>query len=802
MTAADLIKTFAIIAFVAHSGVSNAWERTVINSLYYKPIAGVHVSAMDSTGNVLAETTSGVDGRVLLPDTIVLKADIIFFESNDEYTPMSFANTVPEPVVLAPVMNKALDEIVVKATRDVYKMEGRKLIYDVSHDKLVLDRSAYDALRNTPLVIGDVYGTIAAVPGYSGIEYRMNGLRDNMLSGQSLRPALESIPANQLERIELTTRVTPSGDILVVNFITKTKIEGLLGSISSSISDSQWNSSLYLTTKIKRFSLSVNYSNIWMWNHHTYSSTEEYRYDNPELYYGLSSIASEGYKTDLNRYTVNASFDIDDSSILTCYTEIFKKADPHNNSSGKGIFKNRKGNEMLTYTKNTIDRSADSECNAIVAFERKYSRDGYLYLAYKYYGRPTDTHIEDKYYVSLKDGSESVDYAGLLYNNENQSRRRYQTHNIQAEWNRFISRRSKLILTVRGRLLSDRMRSAHHIIDAVAPSLEQETQNDTRLRQVYGLMQASFLYSGDRFEIQPTLMLQEYHNSLLNKENEEDKFKSSRFYLNPNLQFFWLISNRFNLTVAYNMHRSVPTVWQLNPFKDFNGAGMVSYGSPTLKPETGHQLNAYISWSRGVWFLRATTANRFSSNLILQNRFLDGDLLNITYANAARSAENSISFYARGRFRRFSVSAFASANYVDFKSYDRSSVGNHGWYFNTNANIEFNFGKGWYGRAAGQFNSTKIYFQGNGGKNFAYSVMINKELLNDRLNFSVRASSVIPVWYKSINEYRAEGYYSATAIRRYHASWEFSVRWNFGHLKSEVKRSKVSLSDNDLKSGD
>ena len=792
----NIKKFFSLLSIIALCIPIYAWERTVLNESTSIPIAGIKLVMKTNEGDTLAMTTSNVDGKVIVSDSVSTKTKIFEF-SSPLYISRIYIDTVPQTILLSEGII-TLEEVIVSASADVYKMSGNKITYDVSKDSFVKDRSAYDALRNTPLIIAGIGGSITTVPGYSGIEYQLNGLRDPMLEGQSLKIVLETLPANQLKNIELTTKPSPSGDILVVNFNTKIKLEGIVGSLSSNISDSKWNNQIYLMTKIKRFALSATYGNIWEWGHNSYNSTQEYRYDNPELYYMTKNTVSYGYHGDLHRYTLQASYDIDNKSILTLYGEMFRKTNPHTNTSGSGIFMNNNGVEAVKYNYKGTNHSNDCEYNLNLTFQRKYESNSSLYISYKLYSRPLRNIIEENYDVEVNNGIDVNIYQGLINDSREYSSNKYYNHNLQFEWERWISNRNKLSLIARGRWLIDNVWTKQDLNDAIVCMDMCTYVSDNKHTQGYGLIQASWLYSTDKFQILPILMLQYYHDRQIIDDDIFNRYVSNRYYITPGLQAFWQMSRRSSLTVTYATNRSVPTVNMLNPFRNYTTPSQVQYGNPDLTPETSYQLNAFVTWSKSQWFLRFTSANRFSTNLILQNRFLEGNILKITYANAAKKIENSLSAYSLWRYRRMRISAFISANYVKFNAYKGIDGGNRGWYFNTNANIEVDLGKQWFISATGQFNSTKIEFQGNGGKEFSYRLAISKSFFNNRLNVNVYAASLIPVWYNAFRDIKSEGYYSFSYNRFYHASWGLNVNWRFGYLKDGVKSVPRSISDDDL----
>ncbi|MHA3044013.1 TonB-dependent receptor domain-containing protein [Riemerella anatipestifer] len=120
-----------------------------------------------------------------------------------------------------------------------YKVELDKKTYDVSSDLVSKGGSLQDVLQNVPSVDVDTDGTVS-MRGSSNVRFLINGKPSSMLGIDDGANALQSIPAEQIEKIEVITnpssKFEASGTSGILNIILKkNKKTGFNGSVIGSI---------------------------------------------------------------------------------------------------------------------------------------------------------------------------------------------------------------------------------------------------------------------------------------------------------------------------------------------------------------------------------------------------------------------------------------------------------------------------------------------------------------------------------------------------------------------------------------
>lgn len=129
--------------------------------------------------------------------------------------------------------------IVITATTKPYKVELDKRTYDPSQDIVSRGGSLQDVLANVPSVSVDTDGTVS-MRGSSNVRFLINGKPSALLGIDDGANALQSIPADQIERIEVITnpssKFEASGTAGILNIILKkSKRTGFNGSVIGTV---------------------------------------------------------------------------------------------------------------------------------------------------------------------------------------------------------------------------------------------------------------------------------------------------------------------------------------------------------------------------------------------------------------------------------------------------------------------------------------------------------------------------------------------------------------------------------------
>ena len=150
----------------------------------------------------------------------------------------NFTITKEASQTLTPTQNIEGVTIVAASTKP-YKVELDKKTYNVSADLLSKGGNLQDVLQNVPSVSVDTDGTVT-MRGNSNVRFLINGKPSSLLGIDDGANALQSIPSESIDRIEVITnpssKYEASGTAGILNIILKKeKKAGFNGSVTGSI---------------------------------------------------------------------------------------------------------------------------------------------------------------------------------------------------------------------------------------------------------------------------------------------------------------------------------------------------------------------------------------------------------------------------------------------------------------------------------------------------------------------------------------------------------------------------------------
>lgn len=154
--------------------------------------------------------------------------------------------TVPA-VFLKPSVN-VLKEVAITATQPTIQRKSDRFIVGIGNSSLSLSNNVWDVLKKVPLVNASEDGELSILGKQAAVVY-INGRKTN-LSGEALHNYLKSLPASNINNIEVITspgsEFDASGNSGIINIISKKRVsDGYMGSVSLSNSQAHYNTQVY-----------------------------------------------------------------------------------------------------------------------------------------------------------------------------------------------------------------------------------------------------------------------------------------------------------------------------------------------------------------------------------------------------------------------------------------------------------------------------------------------------------------------------------------------------------------------------
>ncbi len=199
-----------------------------------------------------------------------------------------------------------LQNVTVTTTQSLIENKIDKMIYNVDKDITSQGGVASDVLKKVPQVSVDIDGNVELL-GSTSIRFLING-KPSTIFGNSIADALQSIPASQIQSIEVITspgaKYSMQGTGGIINIILKkSNVRGMNGSVNLSAGTRMENGSVNLNYRHYKFGMNAYFSGNGQLRSTTMSSSNRTSTDTSRrtktdfLQNGSSNFIRNGYGT-------------------------------------------------------------------------------------------------------------------------------------------------------------------------------------------------------------------------------------------------------------------------------------------------------------------------------------------------------------------------------------------------------------------------------------------------------------------------------------------------------------------------
>ena len=505
------------------------------------------------------------------------------------------------PLALSP-KTIVLEKAVVTGSRPLLETKVDRIVYNVDRDVTSQGGVATDVLRKVPQVSVDASGNVELL-GNSSILFLINGKKSTIF-GNSIVDALQSIPASQIQSIEVISspgaKYDATGTGGVINIILKkSKTEGFSGSVNATAGTRQENGSVNLAYKKNNVTVSGYFSGSDQL--HVSTQTTNIR-NSVDTATGTTYFLQENGPSDFNRYGYRTGLNVDwDASSRDNLS--FSFAFNQFGNSTNGLF-NQVSNTMdpngdllssvlnLRSATNTIrNNTADLSLDYTKKFHREKEQltFSFLYSA----GQDNTTYFQSQRYIA----NDSL-FSGSSGNNP--GRDRLTSFNLDYAYP--IAK--NILLETGGHVETESLVSNAPVytFDPVAYAYLYDTiqsYDATFRREVYaGYVSTSF--KAFRWLDVIAGLREEYTVNKAFYSNSGDVSIPDYNNLAPALTLSHNFADKQTLKFSYAYRLERPEYRDLNPFLNLADPQNITTGNPNIKPEIGHdfQLGYNYSFSR------------------------------------------------------------------------------------------------------------------------------------------------------------------------------------------------------------
>lgn len=715
-------------------------------------------------------------------------------ETGDPQTVKS--DTVPETSI-------DLDDLVVVADRPIVQSDGAKLTYNMEEDISTKGMTLSDALRKVPMVSVDGEGNVR-INGQDNFKIFVNGKEDPALTAR-YKDIFKAMPAEAVMKIEVITepgaKYDAEGTAGILNLVTisKNSTDGYSGSINASFSRSQTGASLYGRMKRGPLSMSANldYANGKIFHQSNWNENNIEQPNSFDARYQYNKL-QQRVIWDYIGGGLNLSYDLSEKDLITANANVYTMKGSLL-KGGYSIFKvwNADHKLMGSMERALEGRLVNTSLNAGASWQHTFSSVGEkLIFSYLY------NHGYDVLAASLEQTqAEGIPVAAPYeytsnkgYNNE---------HTLQLDYVKPIAGENHT-LDAGAKIIMRRN-------PAIAFTLWQpgKDENDASPADRSDIVQKQDIYAGyisysGKFDRVSTTAGLRYEHTRMGIDYKIGEISDFINHLNdvvPNAAVTYSFTEASNIRFAYQMRISRPSLKQVNPYEFIYIPNIIEKGNPDLESERANKLTLTYSNYGRVFGGNVGVEYSAISNAISSFTYSQGELIYSTYANIGEKRDFSIfGFFNCSPLQRFqfSVNARLSRTMLSAKS---MNLTNAGWTLNYGANLNYSLpGKFRFNIYGGQ--STRRYqLQGWQSGWYYYGLGLSRNFLkNDALTLSLTASQFLQKQMSSSVYVHTENMINSFTF--YNKNWNvgISATWNFGSLKSDVKKTSRQIENDDKSS--
>ncbi|WP_088341261.1 TonB-dependent receptor domain-containing protein [Robiginitalea sediminis] len=515
-----------------------------------------------------------------------------------------------------------LEAVEVVGERTTVEVRLDKKIYNIGKDLTNSGATISDALNNVPSVDVDVEGNIS-LRGNENVRILING-RPSALAGFGSTDALQQLPADAIERVEVITspsaRYDAEGTAGILNIVLKKeKTLGFNGSVNTFVGDPT-NAGITVNGNLRTDAFNI-------------FSTVGYRYregpgngffDNTYTGGSFDRITEDRDINRLNR-GVNANLGM----------EVFL----NDHSSITGSFFMRGGNDKDVTQNNTERFVGGTTDSRTLRVESEKEEDNSYQWSFNYTNDLDDDG--QKLTADVQIGRDKEDVTALI-----EERTTFPTDNLVALENVLQKEESKEYLIQADYVLpmenaqfeaGFRIDLEEEMTDYRLDSLDQASgqfvinETLTNLFTFNEDIAAVYTQYGNKFGKFSFLMGLRLENTRLRGELESEfdpsqleeelgvdvdvNFDKNYLGLFPTINLIYELAERENITIGYNRRINRPRGWFINPFPSRSSRTNIFQGNPDLNPAFSHTFDLgylkrweKITLSSSVYYSRETDA--------------------------------------------------------------------------------------------------------------------------------------------------------------------------------------------------
>ena len=644
--------------------------------------------------------------------------------------------------ILIASFSATLKEVTVTSKKSLLNTSIDRKVYNVAEDLLSQTGSASDILKNIPSVEVDIEGQVS-LRGSSDVMILING-RPSPLMGRSRAEALQQLPANSIERIEVITnpsaRYRPDGTSGIINIVLKKNTKaGFNGNITANAGNrNRYSGNINMNYKPGKLNLFGNYS---------IRKDQRTRINTIDRTYFDSAGAISGFYIEDNKSPGRPL-----SHFATFGADYSFNA--HNSFGISANYSTRKmikhdviqkffydKNKTLTAHSNRLRFDPESEIE----------KEGTLYFQHNF--SKEDHELRFEINASEDDGEEDNRYTNkyhypiappsfdntLIKQGDNQQQ-------IALDYTNPLTEDSKLELGYAGLFMQQDLNFFGEYYDQASGKFVKDDVKSNRFlykdfnHAVYGTFQRSY----EKFGYSAGLRLE--HVNLKGHLVTIDSFITNHYFkIYPTLHLSYKLKNT-EVQLNYSRRVNRPEGDELNPYPEYRDPYNLQAGNPKLLPEMIHSVEMGLKGQHKKISFVPSIYYRFKEQgfTTVINKLNDSVLLT-TISNLGKDQSAGFELIVSARAGKFMSSNFTTN--IFYNQIDASEPG----YSNkksiismsANFNATFTITSATMFQLSGNYRSARLTPQGKVYGNLVVNIGVRQDLFKKKVSVILTASDLL-----------------------------------------------------------
>ncbi len=760
------------------------------------------IAAMDSLGSIVTAVAADGVGRFHLE--LKQAGNYSFAVTAVGYTSRSVAMKVAERRTdagkIALTAGVEIGAVEVTAQKPLITTDDDKLSYSVEADPEAETSTLLDILRKVPQLSVDADGNVL-LNGQSDYKVLVNGKTSTMYTN-NFKEIIRSLPANSVKDIEVITnpsmKYEAEGVGGIINIVTNRKMRasGYSGRINAGYSSyDSWNAGAYLATQIGKLNLSANYS--YSDNQSPGSrlmNTSERFFPNDSIV--KTSMIGDGKHYNLGQnLSLEASYEIDSLNLIT-----FSVWGYFGKNGEEGILSNstidgHSGQTLRSYDNYTSTQSTWGWISGSLDYQRSFRKPKkMLTLSYKLEYNPIS---------NFSDNDVTNTYMIAPYHKRSDNSAASSEHTVQVDYVEPFGKRHNVEAGLKYIL---RRNTSETIIETEEdgvwtplPGRDDALDYDQHILSVYG----GYQYKLTKTTYKAGFRAEEAINDGTVGSTIKTRLDTKMFNVVPYFNFSFQPNKKQTYRASYTQRLRRPGIYQLNPYVDNMDPYNLQTGNPNLKAAVANAVAVNATLVTKIGHIYVGTNASITDNTINEvTRTINDSVRLTTYENIGNRQSYSANFSYNFRLPsgKFSFGINASADYSIIESPSRN-LRNEGWNYNLGARTTVTVWKDGTLSANYYYSAPRVALQGK-SSGYSYSSLgFTQKLFKQKLDISLRASNPFEKYRDWRNEKSGADFAQMISYRIPARTFGMSMGYRFGQLKSTVKKTGRSISNDDKMDG-